>query len=57
MKTLFTILSIVCYLFAAADFLLFWIVDIDLTGVSWSPYVAGALGYLFTILAEKVKPE
>lgn len=38
------ILSYLCYIFAALDFGLFYIFDIDITGVSWSPYVVGLVG-------------
>lgn len=44
------ILSYICYIFAVIDFGLFYLIDIDITGVSWSPYVAGlvvaGLGWL-----------
>lgn len=38
------ILSYLCYIFAILDIVLFNAFDIDLTGVSWSPYVAGLVG-------------
>jgi hypothetical protein len=38
-----------CFLFAVADFGLSW-VDIDLTGVSWSPIVAVIAGSVFVRL-------
>lgn len=38
------ILSYICYIFAVIDFGLFYLIDIDITGVSWSPYVAGLVG-------------
>lgn len=38
------ILSYLCYIFAVLDFGLFYLFDIDITGVSWSPYVAGIVG-------------
>ena len=45
------ILSIVCYIFAALDFGLYYLADVDITGVFWSPYVACALGAFFSWLA------
>ena len=47
------VLSILCYIFAALDFGLFYLADIDLTGVFWSPYAACALGYFFSWLGGK----
>ena len=56
-KIMLKILSILCYVFALLDFCLFYIVDVDLTGVSWSPYVAGCLGALFSWLDKKGSKE
>lgn len=44
MGNLFSFLSVLCYIFAVADIVLFYIFDVDLTGVSWSPIAAGGLG-------------
>lgn len=51
------VLSILCYIFAALDFGLFYLADIDLTGVFWSPYVACALGYFFSWLGDRNSKE
>jgi hypothetical protein len=48
------ILSILCYVFAAADFGLFYICDVDLTGVSWSPWVACAIGAVLSWIDNSV---
>lgn len=36
--------SYLCYLFAVLDFALYYLCDFDITGISWSPYVAIVLG-------------
>ena len=51
MKPLFSILSVICYIFAVADVVLYYIFGVDLTGVSWSPIIAGGLGWLFATIA------
>ena len=47
---MFNVLSFLCYVFAVVDLGLFYIFDIDITGFSFSPIVAGALGALFSYL-------
>ncbi len=44
------ILSFLCYAFAVVDLGLFYIFDIDITGFSFSPVIAGVLGALFSYL-------
>lgn len=52
-----TVLSILCYVFAALDLALFYIFDIDITGFAYSPVVACGLGWLFSALGNKNKSE
>jgi hypothetical protein len=47
---MFTVLAVLCYIFAIADIALFYIFDIDITGFSFSPVIACGLGYLFSYL-------
>lgn len=51
------VLSILCYVFAVLDVALFYIFDIDLTGLWFSPIVACGLGWLFSALAGKDNSE
>ena len=44
---IFRVLSVLCYIFAIADLLLCNIFGIDITGVRWSPIVAGVVGAIF----------
>lgn len=41
---MFKILGGLLIAFGVADFALFQLADIDLTGLSWSPYAAGLAG-------------
>ena len=50
---IFQVLSVLCYIFAVADVLCFYILDIDLTGLSFSPIIACGLGWLFSTIAGK----
>ena len=45
------ILSFLCYLFALVDYGLS-VFGVDITGVSWSPLVAGGLGVIFGAVAK-----
>lgn len=40
-------------IFGILDFALYYLADVDLTGVSWSPYIAGALGWGLIEIAKK----
>lgn len=51
------VLSILCYVFAVLDVALFYIFDIDLTGLWFSPIIACGLGWLFSALAGKDNSE
>ena len=44
MKDILAVLSGLCYIFAIADLVLFYIFDVDLTGVEWSPIAASLVG-------------
>ena len=48
-----TILSYLCYLFAAVDWGLAMFAGIDITGVEWSPLVAGVVGAVLSAIANK----
>ena len=50
MKKLFIVLAVLCYIFALADVVLFYIFDVDLTGVEWSPIAAGVAGAIFNAI-------
>lgn len=40
-------------IFGILDFALYHLADVDLTGVSWSPYIAGVLGWGLIEIAKK----
>ena len=50
------ILAFLCYAFAVVDFGLSWF-GIDITGVSWSPLVAGGVGALFSWIGDQNSKE
>ena len=54
MQMFFAILSYLCYIFAILDIVLFYVCDIDLTGVYWTPIAASALGYVFSAIGNRV---
>lgn len=49
---MFKILSFLCYAFGALDLILFYFCDTDLTGVSWSPWVAFVLGAILSAIGK-----
>ncbi len=53
-QVVFAILSYLCYIFAIADIVLYYIFDVDMTGLYWTPILASGLGYLFDFIASKV---
>ena len=53
MQMFFVILSYLCYIFAILDVVLFYVCDIDLTGVYWTPIAASALGYIFSAIGNR----
>lgn len=57
MTKLFGIIGILFLGFAFVDFFLGELFNIDLTGVSWSPIVAGAIGSLFGYVAIQAESE
>ena len=46
-------LGYLCIGFGILDFGLFYMCDVDLTGVSWSPYVASLIGGVLVSIANK----
>ena len=40
-------------IFGILDFALYYLADVDLTGVSWSPYIASVLGWGLIEIAKK----
>lgn len=44
---MWNVLGVLCYIFAVVDLVAFYIFDTDITGFSFSPMVAGGLGYIF----------
>ena len=50
---MYWVLAILCYVFAAADYFLAEFGIVDITGVWWSPIVAGILGAFFSHLAQE----
>ena len=51
------ILSVICYIFAIADLGLFYLCDVDITGVSWSPWVVSAVGALLSWIDSSINKE
>lgn len=56
MAELFSVLGFLCETFAVIDFLGMFF-GYDLTGVPWSPLVAGGVGWLFFQLAAASAPQ
>ena len=56
MRELFLVLGFLCQTFAAIDFAGMFL-GYDLTGVPWSPLVAGGIGWLFYQLAKVSGPK
>ena len=53
MKDVLAVLSGLCYIFAIADVVLFYIFDVDLTGVEWSPIAASLVGVVLGYFAKE----
>jgi hypothetical protein len=55
-KLVLIILGYLCYAFGAIDFAGMFF-EYDLTGVSWSPVLAGFIGYGLHVWAKSIKEE